>query len=171
MAGVAISQDVLEARADALLAEWGECQRRTPSPIGPKQGRSTIATMIENWGSRTRKRKQAVWSRHRRLTEVAVGYGKVRRVPILPMYPDRAERQTDVGIVERSEPWPERIQRLDRVLARLPQIAVRVALAYYAGGHSIRSGADALAISKALFERQLERVRWAVIGAFPEIDR
>lgn len=166
-----ISQEVLISRAERLLVEWGECQRGAAGAQVGSMGASPIATMMRNWGRRTRpsRRQQALWRRTRRLVPVNEADPSSRRVAVLPMYPERNDKQTR-SPAARDEPWPAHIVRLDQVLARMPRPLVRVATSYYVYMDSIRQGAVELNISKAEYDTRLERVRWFVIGNLAEVD-
>jgi len=52
----AVPQELLEARADALLTEWGEWQRKEPR-VGPRQGRHPIAAAMEDYARRSKSRR------------------------------------------------------------------------------------------------------------------
>lgn len=166
----AVSQELLEARADALLTEWGEWQRKEPR-VGPRQGRHPIAAAMEDYARRSKSRRCGVaWRKRRRLIDLRMGDdGKVRWVPVLPMSPDRVCKQSRGG-PRVAEPWPAHVMAIDRALATLPPGLQAVARVYYIEQRSIRDGADVLRITRATFSARLELVRWFLIGRLSDID-
>lgn len=167
---VAVSQELLERRADALLAEWGDWQRREPGVLSVP--RHPIAAAMEDMGRRTKpdQRDRAVWRRHRRLIEVRrLDDGRIKRTVELPMAPDRNDKQSKGG-PRKAEPWPAHVMAVDRVIASMPPAVQAVLRVYYIEGHSIRTGADILRIDRNRFERQLDRGRWFLIGDMGSVD-
>lgn len=144
----AIDYDTQLSRVHALLTEWGECQRREPSPMVQGYPRASVeGRMMDDCGWRTDKSRRWAWT----------GKG-------------RPQRQTPVRAVKTGDEWPEHIQRVDRVLARLDVRSLRaVKLCYYVG-LSTRQAAHEIGLSRAEFRRQLERAQWFLIGVFAEID-
>lgn len=142
------SYEIQLGRVHALLMEWGECQRREPSPR--VQGYPSISTegrMMEDYGYRTDKSRRWAWT----------GKG-------------RPQRQTEVRVVKTGDEWPDHIQRVDRVLARLDRRTVAALTAMYAYGHSVREVADRLRTNKTMAAQWIERARWFLLGALAEVD-
>lgn len=165
-----MSQDLLEQRADALLMEWGEYQRREPG-VGPREGKHPIAALMDDYARRSRsdKRQRLVHRRHRRLVDVVRPDGTITKRQELPMSPDRVDKQSRGG-PRVAGPWPEHVMAVDRAIAALPPGVQAVARVYYIGGHSIRQGADILRIDRNAFSARLERARWFLIGRFEDVD-
>src|SRR5690625_3663382 len=132
-----MSQDLLEQRAELLLVEWGEWQRKEP-PVAPREGKHPIASLMDDYARRTKddKRQRLLHRRRRRLVDVRRDDGTVTKRQIIPMTPDRVDKQSRGG-PRVSEPWPDHVVAVDRALASLPQSVQAVARVYYIAGQSI----------------------------------
>lgn len=143
------SYEVRLDRVHALLVEWGECQRREPYPgVQGYPSMSVEGRMIEDYGYRTDKSRRWAWT----------GKG-------------RAQRQTRVHVAKRGDEWPEHIQRLDRIVARLDRRAIAALVAVYSHGRSLRETAARLHIGKTKAARYIEQARWFLAGALTEVDQ
>lgn len=157
----AISCEVLEHRVELLLEEWGECHRREPSAL--VQGypsMSTEARMMADWGRRFDKGRRDTWRWNVRR---ALTGGKAHNIVMLA--PGRADRQTKVRVNKNGDEWPEHIQALDSLIAKMPQPLKSVLVAYYATGCSIRFMADRLQVNKNEMERRIHKSKWFLAGA------
>jgi DNA-directed RNA polymerase specialized sigma24 family protein len=96
--------------------------------------------------------------------------GKDVTVSAVDMVPDRTDKQTEVRKAPQGAPWPDHIEALERLLARLPERLLKVACVYYISGASIRQAAATLRVSKDELGRRLERVRWFVAGQISALD-
>lgn len=170
MVSTEMSQELLEDRAEALLAEWGEWQRKEP-PAEPRAGKHPIASLMDDYARRSQadKRQRLVHRRHRRLVDVRRPDGTLTKRQMVPMSPDRVDKQSRGG-PRVAEPWPEHVMAVDRAIASLPPAVQSVARIYYIGSRTIREGADILQISRTLFTTRLDRLRWFLIGRFDDID-
>lgn len=165
-----LSHDVLVSRADELLREWGDCQRREQSLLPQQQ--NPIATAMRDYGRRTKMDRRQRWANKRNRHKVVVSAGpngETRTVQALPMAPDRSDRQSRGG-AKVADAWPEHVGRVDRVMAQLPTSMLRAVVLYYIGGHSVRSGADALRVSKAEYGKRLDGARWFLVGRLEDVD-
>lgn len=166
-----MSQEILEQRAQLLLEEWGRCLRKTRNPARGT-GPHPIASLMDNYGRRTKMDKRQRWANRRNRHTVDMpkdANGKVRKVQALPMTPERADKQSK-GPAAPEQQWPAQMQRVDRALASLPKPLLLVATHYYAWGYSIRTGAEALRLDANKFRQRLEQVRWYVIGQLDYVD-
>lgn len=165
-----MSQELLEARAESLLTEWGEWQRKEPR-VEPREGKHPIAALMDDYARRSKddKRMRLVHRRFRRLVDVRRDDGTITKRQVLPMSPDRVDKQSRGG-PKVAEPWPDRVMAVDRAVAALPPAVQAAARIYYIGGRTIREGADILRISRTEFTTRLERVRWFLIGRFDDVD-
>lgn len=142
------SYEVQLDRVNALLDEWGECQRREPSPrVQGYPSSSVEGRMMEDYGYRTDKSRRWAWT----------GKG-------------RAQRQTQVRVVKTGGQWPEHIQRVDRILARLDTKTKWAVVWTYISGKSLRQVAVGMGSSKDDIARRLDRARWFLLGALEEVD-
>lgn len=105
-----VAQADLNDTAEALLAEWGACQRREPSP-GPR-GYPRESTIYKAMRQRSVRRR-----RRRRVTGVHVH---------VPATSPAKRQQGFVG------DWPEHIQAVDQVIATMSEKRQGIAVAYYA---------------------------------------
>lgn len=169
-----VSQDVLLARVEALLEEWGEYQRREPAAwVAGYPGSSVEHRMAESWGRLRRPDKRRRWAHARKRRKVDMGKdakGKDVTVSAVDMVPDRTDKQTEVRKTPAVAPWPEHIDALERLLARMPARLLKVACVYYIAGMSIRQAAATLKVSKDELGRRLERIRWFVAGQIAALD-
>lgn len=169
----AISYEVLLDRVTALLKEWGGWQHKGGTPfVRGYPSESIESRMMRDWGRRTKgdKRRREFQRRVRRKVEMRDQRGRVvRLLSAVPMYPDRADKQSS-GHRPPDAEWPDHIRNLDRLIAELPRPMVSVARTYYVAGMPIRIGAQTLRISKAEYEKRLNALHWYVVGEIKRID-
>lgn len=160
------SQGVLEQRAQALLTEWGDWQRREPFPLHRSRHPifRAMTDLGEDWRSPERKRELRMLGRRRRLVEVN---GKT--APEIPMSPDRADKGSRGG-AKVTQRWPEHVERVDRVLAATPAPVRNALISVYMYGLSTREGASHWRVSHHEFRRRVERGVWFLIGRLNEVD-
>ncbi|WP_147305205.1 sigma factor-like helix-turn-helix DNA-binding protein [Alkalilimnicola ehrlichii] len=68
------------------------------------------------------------------------------------------------------EPWPDHVERVEHVLAKLPEPVQEAIIQHHIFEHGIRTGAQLCGVSEHEFRRRLERGRWFLIGHFDYID-
>ena len=145
----AVDYDTQLARVHALLTEWGECQRREPSPVRLGYPRASVeGRMMDQWGERND--------------------GTIAARP-----KSGGPKQTVVRAIKTGGEWPEHIQRVDRVLARLDRDTARVLrVRYIIGLETVREIANYFGrgMGKSLVAARLERAKWFLLGALAEVD-
>ena len=145
----AVDYDTQLSRVHALLEEWGECQRREPSPMVQGYPRASVeGRMMDQWGERND--------------------GTIAARP-----KSGGPKQTLVRAIKTGGEWPEHIQRVDRVLARLDRDAFRVLrVRYIIGIETVREIANYFGphCGKSAVASRLERARWFLLGALAEVD-
>ena len=166
MTGAAYELDMesLLARVHALLDEWGACQRHEPG-IGrlTYSGHSPGADMIDVAGRK--ERYLPAYSRPRRTVEMQPDAdGKVQKLAVRDMIPRQAEKQTRVRKVVSSPRWPEHIEAMEQIVARLPRELVDAVSLYCIDELTIRECADVARVSKAKFQQRIDRARYMIAG-------
>lgn len=161
------AQETQEARATALLEEWGECQRAAESPIPRGSSESIESHMMRMHARRTREDKSQAALRKRSIRTFEFQPGQ--SVRIIPMSPDSTQRQTRVTTERKTARWPAHIEALDRALASSRGMT-QIAVSTYVFQDSRRQGAEKTGMTERLYRQRRENLLWFVIGAFPEID-
>ena len=164
-----VSHEVLLSRVEALLEEWGACQRREPgSWVSGLPGESVESRLARDYGRRSKSDQRRRWAHVRKRRRIDMGNGLT--VSELPMVTDRSDRQTKVMKRPTPQAWPEHVQVIERLLAQMPDPMRRVVCTYFIGGCSIRSGADILKLSKATYSARLDAARWYIAGQISMVD-
>lgn len=168
-AAAEVGYDVLMDRVQALLEEWGRYQQQEPGPA-PTLGyprRTPEAAMAEMHGRRSATDLRQRWAQRRGRRKVQVGE---RTVAELPMCPDRQDRQSKVRKVNGEPQWPDHVQRLDRIMGRMPNRLMWTMRVYWAWGMSIRQGAAFLKLSESEFRKRLEGGTHWTAGQLQALD-
>ena len=109
-----LSYDAVEHRTEALLEEWGGCQRRTPSAM-PKgwPGTTVESKLMDEYGRKTKgdQRRRWAWRHNKGKTRTQ---GRLHNVHVLA--PDRNDTESRGG-TRPPQQWPQAVQDVDRVIA------------------------------------------------------
>ena len=156
-----LNQEDLATRAIRLLEEWGRYQRQhEPGHTIGWPSQTVESRMMDQWADDKRSRKEARkhWGRKRRTVGLTDPDGTHRKVAAIPMNEGAGKESRKGGKVP--EQWPEHVQVVDKMIARMPEQLIRVTKAYYISQVSIREVADWERVSKAKAEQLLDRARF-----------